>query len=375
MFSYIEINIISCAIILIIFFNIRNKKDRYLYDQKLFILLLFFNLLIIIVDTAMWVANMRTGETARYVNIISSLIYYMLNPVPCMLWSIYADFQIHKDEPRIKRISIPLGIPVAINAILALLSTRYGYLFYIDSSNTYHRGSFFIIMCIICYFYFMITFLKLLRYKNSLDKRQYTSLIFFGFPPFISAVFQILFYGISVIWVSMSFSLLIVFLNIQNNQLYIDYLTGVFNRRQLDNYLYQKIKSRIKTRYFAGIMIDINCFKQINDEFGHTAGDNALICVADILKMNFRKKDFIARYGGDEFIVVMEIKDKFELNKVIDTLRENIHDFNVNNNLPYEISLSIGYDIYKTKSGVSIEKFYKHIDKLMYEDKRKKAIS
>ncbi len=375
MFSYIEINLIAVTILMIIFFNIRNKKERYLYDQKLFILILFFNILILIVDTATWVLNTKSGDHARYMNIISNTVYYILNPVPCMLWSVYADFQINKDVKRVKKISLPLSLPVFINAVLALLSPAKGLLFYVDSNNVYYRGKLFLLMCFICYFYFAYTFIMLVSKKNSIDKRQYIALVSFAFPPFLSAGFQIMFYGISVIWICMAFSLLIVFINIQNSQLYTDYLTGLYNRRQLDNYLYQKIRNKMQSKYLAGIMIDVNSFKQINDLYGHTAGDNALICVADILKKNFRKNDFIARYGGDEFVVVMEIREKAELISMIDRLKEYIEEYNINNDIPYEISLSIGYDIYKTKSGVSVQKFYKHIDKLMYEDKRGRAVS
>ncbi len=375
MFSYIEINLIAVTILMIIFFNIRNKKERYLYDQKLFMLILFFNILILIVDTATWVLNTKNGDHARYMNIISNTVYYILNPVPCMLWSVYADFQINKDVKRVKKISLPLSLPVLINAVLALLSPAKGLLFYVDSNNVYYRGKLFLLMCLICYFYFVYTFIMLVSKKNSIDKRQYIALVSFAFPPFLSAVFQIMFYGISVIWICMAFSLLIVFINIQNSQLYTDYQTGVYNRRQLDNYLYQKIMNKMQSKYLAGIMIDVNSFKQINDLHGHTAGDNALICVADILKKNFRKNDFIARYGGDEFVVVMEIREKAELISMIDRLKEYIEEYNLSNDIPYEISLSIGYDIYKTKSGVSVQKFYKHIDKLMYEDKRGRAVS
>ncbi len=369
-FSYIEINFIAFAILLIIFFNIRIKKERYLYDQKLFMLLLLFNVMILVSDTAMWVLNLKNGESARYLNIVATTVYYMLNPVPCMLWSVYADFQMHKDEQQTKRLAGLLSIPVFLNAVLAVMSPSYQFLFYISRYNVYHRGKLFLVMCLICYFYFLYTFIQLIRNKSKIDRKQYLSLISFAFPPFFSAIIQILFYGISIIWISMSFSLLIVFINIQNNKLYTDYLTGLYNRRQLDNYLEQKLNNGLASKYLAGVMIDVNSFKQINDIYGHTAGDNALVCVADILKSSFRKNDFIARYGGDEFAVILEIKEKNELISIINHLREVTVEFNRKMKLPYQISLSIGYDLFDTKSGLTIEKFYKHIDKLMYEDKR-----
>ncbi len=373
-FSYIEINLIALAIIVVIFLNIKNKRERYFYDQKLFTLILAFNVVILLFDTATWLLNMQPGQTAMTLNKISNTIYYMLNPVPCMLWAVYADFQISKDEPRIKKLSLPLSVPVVINAVMALLSPAFGLLFSIDENNVYHRGNLFLVMCVISLSYFLYTFFKLVRNKNLIDRKQYFSLLSFPILPVISAILQIIFYGISVIWISMAFALLIVFINIQNNMLYTDHLTGVYNRRQLDNYLSQRIKNRMRARYLAGVMIDVNSFKKINDLFGHTAGDNALIVVADILKKCFRKSDFIARYGGDEFVVVMEIREKGDLHTMINRLKQTLEAFNNKKSIPYEISLSIGYDIYKSKTGISVQKFYKHIDKLMYEDKKSKAV-
>ncbi len=374
-FSYIEINLIAIAIIVVIFFNIRNKSEIYFYDQKLFTLLLSFCSLIILLDSATWLFNTRPGQGVMGLSVILNTLYYMLNPVPCMLWAIYADFQISKDEPRIKKLSIPLSFPVLINAVIAVLSPAYGFLFKIDENSTYHKGSLTYVMYLISLFYFLYTFLKLVRNKNRIERKQYFSLLAFPILPIISAVLQMLYIGVSVIWISMAFALLIVFINIQNKLLYTDHLTGVYNRRRLDNYLSQKMKNKMRARYLAGVMIDINSFKKINDLFGHTAGDNALIIVADILRKCFRKSDFIARYGGDEFVIVIEIKEKGDLHNMISRLKQNVDAYNIKNNNPYDISLSIGYDIYNTKAGISVQKFYKHIDKLMYEDKKSRAVS
>jgi len=375
-FSYIEINSIAVTILLIIFFNIRRKKDKNQYDKKLFSLLLLSNMLILFFDTLTWVFNMRSGVAARYINIISNTIYFMLNPVPCMIWTLYVDFNIYANERRIKRISIPFSIPVLLNAVLAVLSPFKDLLFYVDSSNSVHRANYLHLMCTINYSYFIFNLIKLVRHKKRLDRSRFIALVTLAIPPFLVAILQILFYGVSVIWVAMAISMLLGFIHMQNNQLHTDYLTQVYNRRQLDNYLYQKLRNRVNnTKYLAGIMIDVNSFKQINDLYGHTAGDNALKYVADILKRSFRKDDFIARYGGDEFVVIAEINDKSELTEMINRLRNHVEYFNSKKIIPYEISLSIGYDIYKTKSDASIQKFYKHIDQLMYQDKKGKAVS
>ncbi len=112
-------------------------------------------------------------------------------------------------------------------------------------------------------------------------------------------------------------SLLIIYINIQNTQLYKDYLTDLYNRRQFDNYIRAKINSSNNKR-IAGFMIDIDSFKKINDVYGHDYGDTALKSTAKILRDTFSDNDFIARYGGDEFVVVVELNDDDDPYEFID---------------------------------------------------------
>ena len=117
-------------------------------------------------------------------------------------------------------------------------------------------------------------------------------------------------------------------------------------------------------------MIDIDSFKAINDLYGHKCGDEALKHLADILRKTFRKKDFIARYGGDEFVVFMQIEQKSELDDAVKRLSEKLKNFNEKKLFPFEISLSIGFDTY---SADKMEDFLKHIDDLMYKHKQTKV--
>ena len=159
------------------------------------------------------------------------------------------------------------------------------------------------------------------------------------------------------------------FFNIQNVQLDTDYLTNLHNRRQLDNYLHIK-SQRLRGKVMAGIMIDVDRFKSINDTYGHDSGDRALKYVADILRETFRRSDFLARYGGDEFVVVMTIKDTADLEKAIRRLNENVEQFNAKQLVPYEIHLSAGYECYSSEYA-NVSDFLKHIDDLMYINKQK----
>ena len=119
-------------------------------------------------------------------------------------------------------------------------------------------------------------------------------------------------------------------------------------------------------------MIDINEFKKINDTYGHIVGDKALEDASSILMQSLRKNDFIARYGGDEFAVILEVNSASDLEKTVEHIKENVRKFNFENLMPYRISFSIGYSIFSYEFHMSAEQFLHHIDQLMYIEKEKR---
>lgn len=104
-----------------------------------------------------------------------------------------------------------------------------------------------------------------------------------------------------------------------------DSLTGLFNRR----YFYEALDKEIERvkRYkasFSLVLIDIDDFKKVNDEYGHLAGDRVLQVLADILRRTLRKVDIIARYGGEEFILLLPNTGKEEAWTIANRIREEV---------------------------------------------------
>jgi diguanylate cyclase (GGDEF)-like protein len=117
-------------------------------------------------------------------------------------------------------------------------------------------------------------------------------------------------------------------------------------------------------------MLDINSFKNINDQYGHYTGDEALKHASALLKQTFDNRAFLSRYGGDEFVILLEVESKHDLDEAINELRENVIKFNKMNMLSYEIDFSIGAGIYQKATFMSVQEFINYIDSLMYQDKR-----
>ncbi len=149
-----------------------------------------------------------------------------------------------------------------------------------------------------------------------------------------------------------------------------DPLTGTYNRRTLEKY-FQKNKKICdqKNQSLGVIMLDLNNFKEVNDEYGHHKGDELLVQIASILNKFVEKNDLVARWGGDEFIIlVSNIKENFAANYV-QKLQSEIKKQNTE--IFYNVGASVGYAIYP-QQGNSFQKLVQKADAKMYKEKKEK---
>jgi len=368
-FLYVELNCFAIAVLLAIYLNIRRYINKYLLDQKIYLTLIYVNALILALDAAMWLLDGLPGLVTHIAFSMFTTAYYILNPFICVMWYLYADFYIFRSYARLNRRMLPVMIPALVNLALSVASNITGTLFSIDAQNVYRRGPYFLILVSISFGYLIYSMLFTLAHRRKIQAKDFLMLLLLPLLPLAGAVVQVLHFGLSLIWILSTLSTLIIFINFQNVELDTDHLTGLYNRRQLDSYLHAKSQSA-GTKAVAGVMIDINNFKRIHDGHGHDEGDRALAHVADILKRTFRENDFVARFGGDEFVAILEMNDKSGLEPALARLKANLAQFNEKKLAPYEISLSVGYDFYPAE-GAEPSEFIKNIDRLMYEQKKK----
>jgi len=121
-------------------------------------------------------------------------------------------------------------------------------------------------------------------------------------------------------------------------------------------------------------MIDIDKFKMINDTYGHKEGDMALVVVANVLKNSVKHIDLTSRYGGDEFMLLLESSDEGTSRYVIDRVNANLSAYNNKSVKPYKIKLSMGAYFIEEPQKVSYVDVLAVVDKNMYKMKNKKQI-
>ena len=103
-----------------------------------------------------------------------------------------------------------------------------------------------------------------------------------------------------------------------------DYLTKVYSRRYLIEHIEKLVSESVHSgNNFQLLLIDINRFKSINDTYGHLVGDQILEKLGEVLNMEIEERDVCGRYGGDEFIVVLENVNIDETNKLVEKIRSS----------------------------------------------------
>lgn len=361
------INMYSVILLIVIFFNGRKLIRMEFIQDQLFMMILYCTVLQLILDI-MSRFDGRPDTIFPVINALGNFLIFLFNPVIPSLWIAYVHFHVFHDESKTKQLFPILFNINIVYDVLLVISQVYGWFYYIDKENIYHRGPFYWVPAIFVLGLVSASAVIIIKNRKRLERKYFLPLIFFVIPPVVGIILQVTFYGVSLILNGVTISVLVLFLNIQNRNIYTDYLTGVNNRKKLDAYLKEKVGAGEKT--FSAVLVDLNNFKTINDTFGHDTGDAALETAAKLLKSSLRVDDFIARYGGDEFCLVLNISDKTDLVKAVNRIKRLTERYNRSSVNPYNIEFSMGYDVYDRHSHLSAEKFLKKLDIMMYANKQ-----
>ncbi|MDD4075490.1 MAG: GGDEF domain-containing protein [Eubacteriales bacterium] len=373
-FLYVQVNLIGLIILGLIYFSQGRRIGRDL-DQRYFNRLLLANALILIFDAVTWAVDGQTAFRSNFVNHISNFMYYWTMPLIAYYWLCYCDCRIYGNEDMLHKRQRFYRIPLYINLAMIIINVWTGWVYYIDDARVYHRSVCFLLYCILVFPNMFIAFFlplyKAVRAKGA-RRREYYILAMVVLFPLLCGILQFLFYGIGFTWTSIALAQLMIYINVQNRQISTDELTGVNNRRRFNRYLDTLFDGKQPDAPFVMILMDIDDFKLINDTYGHQTGDQALLRTANVLKRCcIDNRFFLARTGGDEFVMTIRACDASTLKTTIETITQRMQKENNFAKCPYRLSVSIGFATLGENGASNQDELFSLADKRMYEVKMK----
>lgn len=361
---YVQNAFVGFIILAILLFYVSGQGGRRHTQDSLFFALLLTALAFIALELAMDLLSGKVFYGSRTLLAWSLFLFFALNPLPGILYLLYLD------QIRRRWVSVPRGIGLIAFIPLLLASLFNGIIFSIDQHNVYQRGALFPLMMGVGFLCLPLGFFYLFAYKDTFKGKNLVLLLVFLLPVLLGAILQFNFPGMEAVGVGFAISLLIAYLHMQNSQANKDYLTSLYNRSLGEQYLNHLIGHQKENSTIGGILMDIDDFKQINDTYGHDSGDQSLRHFSRLLVDSFGSRWFIARYGGDEFLLLRERATQQDIEDDKAYFIRQIAQFNARGTLPFPLSASVGTGLHAADQPKGGPAFIKLLDGRMYEDKR-----
>lgn len=370
-FLRVDINIVAMVLLGEISFIAYKRLDRQDTLNKVFLRISLIIILQLFLETATCIINKRPEQWLIPISIVLHICLFIGSPILTYFWYLLVKNMVLPDGNSVSRNNFLFLLPVILVILLTVLSPIYKLVFFIDRSNVYHRGQFYLVVTAATYFYIVYGIGLIVINNKKIVKQNLVPLFISGVLPIVGGVVQTIYYGPLLMWSSTAFSLVIVYVFLQERMVHLDDLTGVWNRGSFDYHISKRIMKKGFDK-FGIVYLDIDGLKEINDSYGHLEGDYALKVSVSLIKDIIKETDVIARMGGDEFIIILNSESNEDLKQTIEKIEESFSNFNKNSAKKYKLECSFGADIFSSNTYSSIEQFLHHIDTLMYENKKQK---
>ena len=372
-FVYLIVNIVCFLSALVIFTrlssNIGSETENKILRKMLFAYMAFLFFEIV------WILS--AGEIIPMGGFVTGLVKVMGTaciPIKVYYWLQYAEVSFENPAARTKKFKLLTAIPVIIMLIIYITSIWTGAVARLDESGNVVFGPAIGITGLVDHIYGISVvahaIILLFKDKDGFKKRTYVTHILFITICTIGGITDAVISNTPVMPLAIMLSMNVLFINLQESKIFNDALTGLNNRRLADRFISEAIRECGEDKPLCVFMMDIDKFKSANDVFGHLMGDKVLVATANALKeaVNDYSRSFLARWGGDEFIVALQNADK----KTIESFKKNLSDeldkINAGRSLPFDINMSIGQEICTNPSAALADVINK-ADERLYEDK------
>lgn len=288
--------------------------------------------------------------------------------LPVAAWMAYIDHKIFNNYDNIKKRGVFYLIPFYIAAIMVAVNSTNGLMFTIEPGNIYTRQFGVVVVTVIMYIMVIAMLYVAQRLRSRINTKHIKVVFGFMLLPMLASFLQAPFSGGVFLWPSFALATFMSFLLLEKDAMLKDSLTKLNTRVALE----ARVKAKLRRHEpFSLIMIDLDKFKQVNDRFGHKVGDDALMVVASILEDSVKRTDMVCRYGGDEFLILVESPRPHAARYIKDRIKARVSAFNKKGVKPFNLAMSFGLKFYD-QSNINLKYLLTEVDALMYAEKARK---
>lgn len=375
---YCALNLFCLSILIMILLQILKSSDKRM-SQMMYFWFIVSSAILCASDLIWGIIDFSyTWQFSDSVDFVVNSIYHIFTLVASYMWYLFAESEQETRTTTTKKGLVVSLIPFVTGISIIVGSYWKNWVFFINGEGVYERGPLYIVHIGICFFYILLTsskaFIRSFYKNNYVKKEKYRTLASFCIFPLISGVFQVLLVGSPMISAGVTFAALQVYIRSREQLISVDPLTKLNNRSEMVRYLDSKMKNRSPGKDLYLFMLDMDYFKKINDKFGHVEGDTAIITVADVLKTITDKAGFfVCRYGGDEFVVVGEVKPEFNPDEFCGLINKSLEEETEKRSKEYQLHLSIGY-FKHTPEIKDVSEFIASADEYLYRRKNERTL-
>ncbi len=377
---YISFNAFCIAELLMIFAKICKGVDKRM-GQVMLAWFIVASVILLSSDIVWGVFEFYVGwDSYPAASFVVNSIYHIFTGVVSYLWFLFSESEQRSRLVKSKGSIILSLLPLFILINLVVGSNANKWVFFIDpTTGEYNRGRFYPVIIIVCAWYIAHTTVKALikayRKENYLRKHQLLALASFAIFPVISGALQVLFVGSPMISAGIAFAVLHVYISSRELLISLDPMTQLNNRLHMEDFLDGKMRSKPENRELYVFIMDLDNFKQINDEYGHLEGDAAIIIAANTIRSIVDKTNYFAcRYGGDEFVIICETNKDFMPKEFINQINTLLAEKTKGEGKAYTLQFSIGYKRH-TSEYKNVRDFLNAADEGLYKIKSLKKAS
>lgn len=375
--SYLELNL-GCVVIMLVILRVHIRSLDKSAPARVFTSLLLSMMIYSCFDLLCGLIENHYIPTNHAFSTFANVCFFFSSHAVAYLSFVYAEHEMERPWIFDARKRMLVRLPLFALIILTLLTLKFKFYFYIDEQGNYIKGAYYIPMLVLAYGYIIAVGVDMLILSR--DKHYYTqrkkllTLGSFVFFPLLAGAIQSMFTGVSLICFGGTIAMVQVFINLQETRITLDPLTKINNRTRLMQVLEMNMADEKQPLYF--VMLDVDNFKAVNDKYGHLEGDTALIAVSRILmQVCGSYHGILARFGGDEFSVVLLPPPHEDRDDLIDTFRAQfdlaLQKYNAASTASYSLGVSLGW-AKRSDTINTIPLLIEAADKSMYENKKQR---